>query len=64
MEEYASRTPRVLNPADVIEDPLFERVKMAAMKIADLLCSGVPYLVVAAGTTIADRPPGIRTSAR
>src|SRR6266851_6573032 len=59
IEEYASRTPRVLNPPDVIEDPLFERVRIAAkpfLKIADPLCSGVPYLVVAVGTTIADRP--------
>src|SRR6266849_8582086 len=43
IEEYASRTPRVLNPPDVIEDPLFEKVRVAAkqfLKIADPLCSG------------------------
>lgn len=38
VEEYADSTPRVLKPADVIDDPRFEKVRIAAsefLKIAD-----------------------------
>ena len=30
IEEYADSTPQVLKPADVIDDPQFERVRIAA----------------------------------
>jgi hypothetical protein len=38
VEEYADSTPQVLNPSDVIDDPKFERVRIAArefLKIAE-----------------------------
>ena len=38
VEEYANSTPQVLTPADVIGDPQFERVRIAArelLKIAE-----------------------------
>jgi hypothetical protein len=38
VEEYADSTPQVLKPADVIDDPQFERVRIAArefLKIAE-----------------------------
>jgi hypothetical protein len=38
VEEYADSTPQVLRPADVIDDPQFERVRIAArefLKIAE-----------------------------
>lgn len=38
VEEYADSSPQVLKPADVIDDPQFERVRIAAkefLKIAE-----------------------------
>ena len=38
VEEYADSTPQVLKPTDVIDDPQFERVRIAArefLKIAE-----------------------------